>query len=89
MKTLATPYGNFNIYLNYLTSIQGNSLHISFVDKHNHVHMIIMEKSVSDKWEFDDNKKYPLWILSLKNEFETLIAMYDLKQSELEFEAAI
>jgi len=48
METLETFYWNFTIYLNRLTSPQENLLQISFVDKRNKTHVVLMRYSMAD-----------------------------------------
>lgn len=79
METLKTAYGIVNAYLNNIFTAGGIIVHISFVDKRNKMHIVIMQRSFSGEWEFDNREKYPEWILSLENEFERLIVKNHLR----------
>lgn len=78
METLQTPYGNFNVYLNPLYSAQGNYFHISFVDKKNKLHVILMQEKWG-VWLITDPGKQPDWILALSSQLDKLIIKEQLK----------
>jgi len=72
METLETPYGNFTIYVNRLTLPEENLLHISFVDKRNKTHVVLMRHSMGN-WVFRNIKNTPLWIVSMQDLLNDLI----------------
>lgn len=73
MERIKTSYGTFTVYLNRIVSSEGNLYHLSFVDNHNKAQVAVLRKSNSG-WSFVDEDKLPEWIISLKVQFETLIA---------------
>jgi hypothetical protein len=79
MELLDTAYGTFNIYVNRIFTKEEILLHISFVDKQNKTHIVMM-RYTSGKWSFDQPEKHPSWILHLKDEFVSLIAKNSIRE---------
>jgi hypothetical protein len=79
MELLETSYGTFNIYVNRIFTKEEILLHISFVDKQNKTHIVMM-RYTSGKWSFDQPEKHPSWILHLKDEFVSLIAKNSIRE---------
>lgn len=79
MELLDTAYGTFNIYVNRIFTEEEILLHISFVDKQNKTHIVMM-RYTSGKWSFDQPEKHPSWILHLKDEFVSLIAKNSIRE---------
>lgn len=79
MELLETSYGTFNIYVNHVVTEEEILLHISFVDKQNKTHIVLMRYN-SGKWLFDQPERYPDWILRLKDEFINLIAKNSIRE---------
>jgi hypothetical protein len=72
MNILETSYGRFHIYVNYLPSQDENLAHLSFVDKNNKTHIVLM-RQLNGKWFFADPEALPHWIVSLQQQFDTLV----------------
>lgn len=70
METLQTPYGRVTIYLNHLP--EENSFHVSFVDKSNKTHTILMHYDGS-RWVFSSTEHVPHWFVSFEAELNHLI----------------
>ena len=79
MELLETSYGTFNIYVNRIFTEEEILLHISFVDKQNKTHIVMM-RYTSGKWSLDQPEKHPSWILHLKDEFVSLIAKNSIRE---------
>lgn len=79
MEVLDTSYGTFNIYVNRVVTEEEMLLHISFVDKQNKTHIVLM-RYVSGKWSFDQPERYPAWVLGLRDEFINLIAKNSIRE---------
>ena len=79
METLETIYGTFNIYVNRVITPEEILLHISFVDKQNNTHIILM-RFASGKWLFDEPERHPDWVIDLKDRFISLIAKNSLRE---------
>ena len=84
MEVLDTIYGSFNVYVNRVVTEEEILLHISFVDKQNKTHIVLL-KYILGRWSFDEPQKYPDWVIGLKDEFINLIA----KNSIREFRSAL
>jgi hypothetical protein len=72
MDILETPYGRFHIYVNYLPSEDENLIHLSFVDKNNKTHIVLM-RQFNNQWHFEHSEKLPHWIINLQHQFDILI----------------
>jgi hypothetical protein len=72
MKKLTTPFGSFNVYLNRLAETEEETFHISFVDKDNKVHIIMM-KWASDTLSFVNVEQLPEWVFSMRQQLIDLI----------------
>lgn len=72
MNILETSYGRFHIYVNYLPSEDENLIHLSFVDKNNKTHIVLM-RQLNGKWFFAEPEALPHWIISLQERFDILI----------------
>lgn len=79
MELLETAYGTFSIYVNRVFTEEEILLHISFVDKQNKTHIVIMRYN-SGKWLFDQPEKHPAWVIHLKDEFISLIAKNSIRE---------
>jgi hypothetical protein len=79
METLETTYGTFNIYVNRIVTQEEILLHISFVDKQNKTHIVLM-RFTSGKWSFNEPEKLPGWIVNLKDEFINAIAKNSIRE---------
>lgn len=75
MEIIQTPYGNFNVYINTISSPQGLSYHISFVDKSKKTQIFTMEM-VNNQLEFVNSLALPQWVSSLKDQFEGLVTKH-------------
>jgi len=72
MERIETFYGPFNVYLNRLSNSHENLYHISFVDKQNKAHVVLLTRYMN-QWSFVNEENLPDWIISLKAQFEVLI----------------
>lgn len=73
MEILETSYGTLSVYVNPLISSEENLFHLSFVDKNNKTHSILMKED-DGKWMFADPVSVPDWITGLHQQFNTLIS---------------
>lgn len=71
MNKLETSYGRFHIYVNCLSAEDENLIHLSFVDKNNKTHVVLM-RQVNSKWVFAHPEALPHWIISLEEQFDTI-----------------
>ena len=72
MEKLETLYGSFNVYLNKLPSVDGLFFHVSFVDRKNKVHCILMRYH-SGLWTITEREKHPAWVLALEERLRKLV----------------
>lgn len=79
METLETAYGTFNIYVNRVVTQEEILLHLSFVDKQNKTHIVLM-RFTTGKWSFDQPEKLSGWIVNLKEEFINAIAKNSIRE---------
>lgn len=79
METLETAYGTFNIYVNRVVTQEEILLHLSFVDKQNKTHVVLM-RFTTGKWSFDQPEKLSGWIVNLKEEFINAIAKNSIRE---------
>lgn len=79
METLETAYGVFNTYVNRVITPEEILIHISFVDKQNKTHIVLL-RFASGKWSFDKPEKHPGWVVDLKDEFINLIAKNSIRE---------
>ena len=73
MEILQTPMGNFNIYINRLTSPQENIYHISFVDRNNKTYVVLMQRT-RNEWVITNSQSLPQWIMDLQQQLCDLVA---------------
>ncbi|MBO9682292.1 MAG: hypothetical protein J7502_06435 [Flavisolibacter sp.] len=78
MNILETSYGRFHIYVNYLPSQDENLIHLSFVDKNNKTHIVLM-RQLNGKWFFANPETLSDWIIGLEEQFDILITGEILK----------
>lgn len=72
MNIMETSYGRFHIYVNHLPSHDENLVHLSFVDKNNKTHIVLM-RQLNSKWFFADPGALPHWIIGLQEQFDILV----------------
>lgn len=72
MELLKTPHGIFNCYVNPVQFLDEIYYHISFVDKSNKTHTVLMSKSESG-WTFLNQDSLPSWIPYLQEQFAEMI----------------
>ena len=73
MEILQTPMGNFNVYINRLTSPQENTYHISFVDRNNKTYVVLMQRT-RNEWVITNSQSLPQWIMDLQQQLCDLVA---------------
>jgi hypothetical protein len=78
METLKTPQGTFTIYINPLNSPEGRQFHISFIDKQNKLHIVLMKRK-EGVWVLAEPEKHPDWIKDLHCKFDELIIREQLR----------
>lgn len=88
MNILETSYGRFHIYVNYLPSQDENLIHLSFVDKDNKTHIVLM-RQVNGKWLFAHPETLPHWIISLQEQFDILATKELIRNHQLLIATAI
>jgi hypothetical protein len=88
MNILETSYGRFHIYLNYLPSPDENLAHLSFVDKSNKTHIVLM-RQLNGKWFFANPETLPHWIVSLQQQFDILVTGEILRNYQPSVAAAV
>jgi hypothetical protein len=72
MNILETTYGRFHVYINYLLSEEENMAHLSFVDKNNKTHIVLM-RQFNGKWLLVQPETLSHWIVNLEEQFDILI----------------
>jgi hypothetical protein len=72
MEKLKTSYGVLNIYLNRIDSPDESLVHLSFVDKNNKAHIVLMKRRL-DKYVFVEPEKLAGWIIDLQQQLNELI----------------
>lgn len=73
MEKLQTLFGNLNVYINRLPAPEENIFHVSFVDKQNKTHSILMHYD-SERWAFCHREQIPMWVTELENPLGDLIS---------------
>lgn len=84
MEILQTPMGNFNVYINRLTSPQENIYHISFVDRNNKTWVVLMQRTLTG-WSIINSQRLPGWIMDLQRQLFDLVSTDYLREHQSSF----
>jgi hypothetical protein len=72
MELLQTPFGSFPVYLNRLFESQEITFHVSFVDKNNKLHVVLMQ-CTAEKSIIMNRESLPEWIVALQDQLDVMI----------------
>lgn len=75
MEKLITSNGSYNVYINRLPEIDEKTFHLSFIDKNNKLHTLLMT-CVNDNWQIKDDQSYDTWILALQPQLHQFIVKH-------------
>lgn len=78
METLQTPHGKFTICLNPIYTPIETLFHVSFVDKNNKTHRMLMHCDF-DLWKFSCPEEVPDWFINMEPQLGDLITRECLK----------
>jgi hypothetical protein len=82
MEFLQTPFGSFTVYLNRLSESQENNFHISFVDKNNRLHVVLVQWT-EEKCIIANRESLPDWIVALQDQLDVMIRKELLQEQPL------
>ncbi len=88
MNILGTTYGRFHVYINHLPSEEENLVHLSFVDKNNKTHIVLM-RQLNGKWFLAHPGTLPHWIANLEEQFDILITKELLRSYQPAIDTAV
>jgi hypothetical protein len=75
MERMQSPHGNFNVYVNLLRSEGEMVFHISFVDKKNKLHVLLLRQE-NNAWSLMNPEQQPHWVLELLPQLQELLVKH-------------